>query len=286
MPTGTQTLAVDANAARPGFPIYGVDVTLTAGQTTVLPPFRLTPPPPPERFTPISNGAAPQVITDPRFPGFALTLPQGATITGWDGTPKTQVALERLAPDQLPMPAPPFPTRAFYQVYFGTPMGGVPSTPLPVTVPNDQGAAPGEQVEIWYYDAAPFPGVPATGRLAGLGTVSADGSRVVSNPGVGIARFCGVCGTTCIRQRTDAQANVNPDTPQVAEPVDAATGLFLLDQTDLVLPGRLPVALTRTYRSGDTLGGPFGVGGRHAYDAFLVFPTPTGRVSPRGRGRR
>jgi hypothetical protein len=192
VPADTQPLSVDANVARPGFPIYGVDVTLTAGQLTVLPPFRLTPPPPPERFTPIANGSQDQVITDPRFPGASLTLP-GVTITGWDGTPKTQVALERLSPDRLPVPPPPGETLSLYQLFFGTPMGGVPSAPLPVTLPNDHELAPGEKAEIWYYDAAPFPGVPAGWRKAGLGTVSEDRSVIVADPGVGIQRFCGVC---------------------------------------------------------------------------------------------
>jgi hypothetical protein len=97
---------------------------------------------------------------------------------------KTQVALERLSPDALPVPPPPFATEALYQIFFGTPMGGVPSAPLPVTVPNDQDAAPGEQVTLWYYDAAPFPGVPAGWRQAGPATVSADGQTIVSDPGV------------------------------------------------------------------------------------------------------
>jgi RHS repeat-associated protein len=259
LPAGTQPLSVDANVARPGFPIYGVDVTLVAGQLTTLPPFRLTPPPPPERFTPIANGAQDQLITDPRFPGFALTLPAGVTITGWDGTVKTQVAIDRLTPDRLPVPAPPFATEALYQIFFGTPMGGVPSAPLPVTVPNDQDAAPGEQVTLWYYDAAPFPGVPAGWRQAGSATVSADGKTIVSNPGVGIQRFCGVCGVLCIQRHQERQATVRKDGPRVAEPVDPATGLFLVDQTDLVLPGRLPLALTRSYNPLDPFGQIAGV---------------------------
>ena len=47
----------------------------------------------------------------------------------------------------------------------------------------------------------------------------------------------------------------------------------VLKKTDLVLPGGLPLALTRSYRSGDMQLGSFGIGGRHGYDAFLVFPT-------------
>jgi RHS repeat-associated protein len=251
---GTQMLGVDANAAQAGLPIYGVDVTLTAGQATQLPAFRLTPPPAADRFVPIANATAAQVVSDPRYPDFSITLPAGAAITGWDGTVKTRVAIERLSPDALPVPPPPGPTRSLYQLFFGTPMGGLPSVPLPLTLPNDQDLAPGEKAEIWYYDAAPVPGVPSGWRLAGLGTVSADGRRVVSDPGVGISRFCGVCGTACIVKRAETQPNVNPRGPKAGEPVDLGTGLMVVDKTDLLLSGRLPASLRRSYNPHDPFG--------------------------------
>ena len=57
VPAGPQMLGIDANAARPGLPIYAVEVMLVAGQATQLAPLRITPPPPAERFVPIANGA-------------------------------------------------------------------------------------------------------------------------------------------------------------------------------------------------------------------------------------
>jgi hypothetical protein len=139
---GPQMMGVDANAAREGYPIYAIDVTVVANVVTALGPFRITPPPPAERFVPITNAVQDQVVSDPRFPDFSLTLPAGVTITGWDGTPKTRIAIERLDPAALPMPPPTFETRSFYQIFFGTPMGGLPtlngqSAKLPVTLPND-----------------------------------------------------------------------------------------------------------------------------------------------------
>src|SRR5207247_1271131 len=82
---------------------------------------------------------------------------------------------------------PPGRTRSLFQLFFGTPMGGVPSAPLPVTLPNDLGLDPGQKAQLWYYDAAPLPNTAAAWRLAGLGTVSDDGQTIVSDPGVGIA---------------------------------------------------------------------------------------------------
>ena len=66
-----------------------------------------------------------------------------------------------------------------------------------------------------------------------------------------------------------------PEPTEDGDPVDLATGFFTSRKTDLVFPGPFPLVLTRTYRTGDTFAGPFGVGGRHAFDIFLVPPTPT-----------
>lgn len=275
VPAGTVQLMIDANAAVPGYPMYAADVVATAGQVTVLPPFRITPPPPPERFTPIANGSADQVITDPRFPGVAITLPAGVTITGWDGVLKTRLAVERLTPDRLPVPPPPGPTRSLYQLFFGTPMGGVPSAPIPIALPNDLDLDPGDEAELWYYDASPMGG-PGTWRLAGTGTVSPDGSRIVSNPGVGIQRFCGVCGLACFVSRQQKQPNNNPSGPAGGDPVKLGIGVFTVEKTDLVLPGRLPVAIGRTYNPFDpfgTIGGyqpPLGPGWALSIDPILI----------------
>jgi RHS repeat-associated protein len=252
VPEGVQTLSLDTRPFDPGFPVYGIDVALTAGQVTTLGPLVITPPPPPERFTPIANATQDQVVTDPRYPGLSLMLPAGVTITGWDGQPKTRVAFERLSPERLPVPLPHFTPRSLYQVYFGTPMGGLPSAPLPISLPNDGGLEPGQQTDIWYYDAAPFPGASAGWRRAGSATVSEDGTRVVSDPGVGLERFCGVCGVACFPPDLPPR---NPDGPQDGDPVDLALGQQILEKTDLALPGQIPAVVHRTYNPFEPFGG-------------------------------
>jgi RHS repeat-associated protein len=275
-PPGRHMLGLDVNAARAGLPIYAIDVELVAGRATRLPALRITPPPPPERFVPIDNAAHDQVVTDERFPGFALTLPAGVAIVGWDGSLKQQIAVGRLTLDGLPVPPPDFPTGALYQVFFGTPMGGLPSQPLPIALPNDQDLEPGETVEIWYYDAAPVPGAVAGWRLAGDATVSADGTRAVSNPGVGLARFCGVCGIACIKRKVAGQPNVDLNGVRGGDPVDLATGLLILAKTDLALPGRLPAFAHRVYNAVDPFGRvagfelPTGPGWALSVDVALV----------------
>ena len=253
-PVGRQMMGIDANAARAGLPIYAMDLDVVAGAITGLPAAWLTPPPPPERFVPIANAATDQVITDARFPGVAFTLPAGVTITGWDGTPKTKIAIERIALDKLPVPPPPGRTRSLFQLFFGTPMGGVPSAPLPVRLPNDLELEPGSKAQLWYYDAAPLPGATAAWRLAGLGTVSADGQTIASDPGVGIARFCGVCGLACFIDNEDAQPSADEGTPEDGEPVNLALGQHLVDAVDLLQPGRTPAVVYRTYNPFDAFG--------------------------------
>src|SRR5438445_11323475 len=54
------------------------------------------------------------------------------------------------------------------------------------------------------------------------------------------------------------------------DPVDLATGLFVYEKTDLVLPDVIPLTLTRTYRQNDTRSRTFGIGTTHNYDIFLV----------------
>ncbi len=282
VPAGAQLLMVDANVAVAGFPIYNVGLDLIAGQTLVLPAFRITPPPRPERFTPISNASADQIITDPRFPGVEITLPAGVTIIGWDGQLKNKIAVERLDPDRLPVPPPPGPMRSLYQLFFGTPMGGLPSKKIPVTLPNDIGLDPGDKAEMWYFDASPF-GDPGTWRLAGLATVSADGTKIVSDPGVGIERFCAVCGIIgCISTAQAAQnkqPNIVPGGESGGEPVDLATGIFTAGKTDLVLPGRLPIRISRGFNPFDPFSAlrlfssPLGPGWSLSVDVTLSSPT-------------
>ena len=252
-PSGAQQLMVNANEAVAGYPIYHTDLVLTAGQISTFPTIWITPPPPAERFTTLNNAAITQIITDPRFPGAEFTIPAGVTIVGWDGALKTKIAMERLSPEKLPVPPPPGPTKSIFQIFFGTPMGGQPSASIPVTLPNDLDLDPGDQAELWYYDASPLGG-PGIWKLAGMGTVSLDGKKIVSDPGVGIQRFCGVCGLPCFINRQQKQPNVNPNGPNGGDPVDLGTGTFTVGMTDLVLPGRFPVVLARKYNPFDPFG--------------------------------
>ena len=60
----------------------------------------------------------------------------------------------------------------------------------------------------------------------------------------------------------------------MAHSVDLSTGIFVHRKTDLYVDGAIPIALTRTYRSGDSGARPFGIGGSHPYQIFLFPAAP------------
>ena len=187
---GTITLKMDATPANPLYPMWPFLIELPAGQVTTLADWVINPPAAPEHFKPLKQNAAEnQIFSDERFPGFEITVPAGAAIIGWDGVPKSKLAVERIPIDRLPVEPPPIPAREAYKLYFGTPMGGIPTVPIPVRVPNVTGLGPGEKTEIWYFDGSPMGGA-GEWKLAGPATISEDGRTVSTDAGYGIPRFC------------------------------------------------------------------------------------------------
>lgn len=286
LPAGAVTFRFDATPAHPLYPIWPYTTTVAANQVQVLADFTINPPPSDDKFVQINNAAQTQSITDARFPGLEIKLPAGVTITGWDGVVKTRIAVERIMPDKLPVSSPPFPMREAYQLYFGTPMGGIPSQPIPVTLPNVSEKEPGEQAEIWFFDGSPMGG-SGEWKLAGMGTVSPDGKTVVSNPGVGIPRFCGVCGLLSLNCPPPPNPPQPPPgrCPKCGKPIDLFTGQELMTLPLLRLSGLTPIDTELTYNPVDAFNnragtvGSFGFGWVSAYDvAFLPFEGPQKRL--------
>ncbi|MEK6617423.1 MAG: DUF6531 domain-containing protein, partial [Nitrospirota bacterium] len=275
-------------ASTPGrsLPIIPYKGTVVAGQANVL------------GFTPklhfqkttglvdISNSGVQRIVTDPEIPGFQMTIPAGATITGWDGQPNTKLSVRRLPLDQSPLPPLPSDTvaAALYMDYFDKQGGGTPSEPIPITFPNDLDLPPGTQVELWFYDEAPDGSRPNQWAQYGTGTVSVDGSQVIPDidPATGKAfgqpRFC--CGAGLVRALfnqivTRLRGGLPTGDTAGGEPVDLATGQFTLEKTDLVLPGRLPVVFSRHYRTQGPASGPFGPNTNQSYDIRILIENNT-----------
>jgi RHS repeat-associated protein len=64
------------------------------------------------------------------------------------------------------------------------------------------------------------------------------------------------------------------------EPINTATGNYLLSATDLAVPGKgVPFAFTRSYNSADGYSGPLGSGWTHSYNVFLTVNPTSGLVT-------
>ncbi len=291
LPAGPTTLRFDATPANPLYPIWPYSVTVVANQMILLKDFVIAPPPEAQTFSPINNATQDQKITDARFPGLEIVLPAGAEIVGWDGVKKTQIAVEKRDISELPVVAPPVPTGTAYQLYFGTPMGGVPSKPIPISLPNDTGAEPGDTVNVWFFDGSPIGGT-GEWKIAGQAVISADG-KVAKMVNGGLTRFCGVCGLACLQAPPpgDNPGNGCPKSTG-GNPVNLFSGQELTQTGGMSCSGLVPVETGRNYNPIDAFGniggteGSIGYGWTLDYDVMflggatkrLVMPGNVGHV--------
>jgi|GEM_PF-1024795 len=96
------------------------------------------------------------------------------------GNPATQATIIPVDPERLPGPLPPH-LDATLVISIQAPGATNFDVPAPVTFPNLDGLPPGEKATLWSFnhDAGRWEPI-------GLGTVSADGQVITSDPGVGI----------------------------------------------------------------------------------------------------
>jgi Glucodextranase, domain B/Carboxypeptidase regulatory-like domain len=125
-------------------------------------------------------------LTLPQVPGFALTvLPGSATFPG--GSRQGCISVTPVNGDKVPM-SPGFGQQPRFIVTI-QPVGTTFNPPAPITLPNVDGLASKAVTEMYSYDhdLGMFVAI-------GTGTVSADGSVIVSNPGVGVLKAGWHCG--------------------------------------------------------------------------------------------
>src|SRR3990170_4288133 len=127
-------------------------------------------------------------------------------------------------------------------------------TAHPIALPLDAGGFTTVEVKA---TTPSIPGLEVTIPQGTRITAPADGPQVVSDPGVGLPRFAwhfwDIVRAALKRLWGSLYGLFGGD------PIDLATGIFTVDKTDLVLPGRIPVAVRRSYRSDDTRQGFFGI---------------------------
>lgn len=282
LPAGKRTLLIDGSTASEvggRYPVLPIDAEVKANQRNAMP------------FTPHLhrqkarnfvniNPSKETILTDSEVPGFEMRIPAGVKITGWDGQANKKVSVRTVPTDRLPIK--PLPqniyARSVHMFYFDKIGGGKPDQPIPIKAANDLRLLPGEKAILLYYDESPIEGnAPNDWAIAGTATVSPDGRYIFTDPGVGIPKFC--CGATALASTLAPQDNTSNDPRAlVNEPVDASTGYFLHEHTDLVVPGIIPVEIKRFYRNIDggvavqntTNGlGTFGKGMYSTYDWWL-----------------
>jgi RHS repeat-associated protein len=277
---GSQVFLVDgssANTPTVSYPTIPVTTTITAGAVNTLGFTVFLHAQPVTQPLPVAPGTA-TTLTFGNLPDFQVTIPAGVQIVGWDGQVNTQIGVRAVPLDRLAVPPLPPGVKAstVYMFSFGKVGGGTPTQPIPVTLPNTIGAYPGQTINLWYFNEAPDGSAPNAWQIFGMGTVSSDGKLIVSNPGVGIPRFC--CGAMFPQpgpppQNTPARETTTEPAPEKCPkcggPIDLASGLVEVEATDFSIAGRLPLVLSRNYRTLDPTVGPFGVGWRHNYEFFV-----------------
>ncbi|HZE69209.1 MAG TPA: RHS repeat-associated core domain-containing protein [Pyrinomonadaceae bacterium] len=262
---GHQVLVIDGRTASTRGRVYGTfraGVDITANKTNTLPytiwmprldiahAVRIT--------SPTTNEV---IITNPRIPGLELHLPAGTVVRDLDGQIVTQISITPVPTDRPPFPLPPgFNVPVFASIQPGGARVIPPRARL--IYPNYTNERPGARIDFWNYDPE-----ERGWYIYGQGTVNANGTQIIPDPGVAVYEFSGIM----------ISSGGSPplgwpelgDNDEDGDPLDLSTGLFVYDRTDLVLTDVLPISLTRTYRPGDNASRAFGIGSTHPYEMFL-----------------
>lgn len=218
------------------------------------------------------NSPTDQTFNFKTIPGITVTVYSGTVFTMVDGTqpdpfPFTavEVPVDRL-PD-TPVDGPGT-LRAFIVAF--QPADTNTNQPVAVSFPNFINTPPGVNMELDTLD-------PVVGDLVkyGTGTVSGDGTQVIpdldpAHPGhrFGIQHFD--WHGPMAPAPNGSNPSPDPNCPECGDPVDPASGIFLLRKTDVSLGGaRGKVHIDRTYRTLTGTPGPFGVGTSHNYSHQL-----------------
>jgi RHS repeat-associated protein len=265
---GHREMVIDGrSASREGrtYGVFEVGLEVTSGRTNVLPYTIWMPEIDTANAVTIpSPTTAETVITSPKIPGLEVRIPAGSVIYDHEHKPVRQLSLT-----PIPLNRPPFPLakNVVVPLYFTLQPGAGyvrnrEGAGARIIYPNRRDAPAGARFDFWHYDPE--------GRgwyVYGQGTVTTDGRQIVPDPGVVVYEFTGAMV---------ANDGLAPGEPPIiagknrGDPVDLATGLFVMKKTDLVVPDRLPIVLTRTYRQKDSRSRAFGIGSSHPYELFFV----------------
>jgi RHS repeat-associated protein len=250
-----------ANRPRRTYGFFEAGVSVTVGQTSVLSYTIWMPKIETAHTVTISSPTtADVVITTPKIPGLELHLPRGSVIKDRHGKVVREISITPIPVDRTPFP---LPQHIDVPVFFTIQPGGAylysasyQPRKARLIYPNYYDTPKGVIANFWHYDPEEL-----GWYVYGAGKVT--GTQVVPDPGVGLYEFTGAMMDT--GNTPPATARVHGGDPEAGDPVDVGTGLFVSRKTDLFLPDVLPINLSRTYRPGDPVSRPFGIGSSHPY---------------------
>jgi RHS repeat-associated protein len=276
--TGPQLISYDGSTATsPAGKYAGVNLsyTLTSDQVTTSPVLIHLPRIDNAETVQVKqNAPADQVLTFQTIPGLVVTVYAGTKFSLDDGSQPNpfplvgiEIPVDRL-PDAIPTSGMLTPFIVAFQ-----PANAVSSQPVAVNFPNPLNVSPGQTATFVTLD-------PTRGFMVpyGTGTVSNDGTQFVADPdpshvghAYGLVHF-DWHGPAFGPPPPGNVANPSSDPigPKAGDPVDVASGLLVLTNTDLAMGGaRGQIAINRIYRSISTNPGPFGFGTNHNYGYSL-----------------
>ena len=264
--TGHQVMVIDGRTASTSSKTYGifkVGVDIIEGKTNALGYTVWMPKLDTKHVVTISSPTTTNVtVSNPGIPGLELRLPAQTVIRDMDGQNVTQLSITPIPTNQPPFP---LPSGVNVPVYFTIQPGGSQIIPprAQLIYPNFMNATPGTRIDFYNYDAT-----EKGWYVYGRGTVTPDGRRIVPDAGVVLYELSGAM----VANPNNAPPEGPPECEECkgGDPVDLSTGLFVYEQTDLIVRDTLPISLSRTYRPRDTVVRPFGIGATHPFEIFIV----------------
>lgn len=277
VPSGQQDLIIDGSSANHGKRQYGrfeYGMSVTAGKVNALPfVIWMTPLDTKHVITIPSPTTGETDISNPAIPGLELKIPAGTVIRDDKGNIVTKLTMSAIPVDQPPFPLPPISVPVYFTIQPGgahlQAMSSLRAQGAQLIYPNFNHEQPNARIDFWNYDP--------TGKgwyVYGKGTVSADGTQIVPDPGIVIYEFTGAMVGGEPEQPTNAPPPCGGC--NVGDPVDAYTGIFSLTRTDMKIADVIPLEVTRTYRTQDNVARSFGIGTTLSYDMFLVRDVQSG----------
>lgn len=240
--SGENELEIDARTASTPEATYGMfhaAVRARAGRTTVLGYTIWMPKLDMAHTVRIASPTRQRVvIRSPLIPGLRVVIPKGSVVRDADGK-----IVHRVSITPIPIDRPPYPLFSHATMYFTLQPDGAEILPRGgrIVYPNYSALPAGSRHPLVIYEAN-----EGGWEGYGYGRVTRDGRSIVPERGVRLRRLTGAGAVNAwIPAALDVLGNLFGD------PVDASTGLFDYEKTDFVLPGPMPIRLTRLYRQSD-----------------------------------